>query len=79
MKYKVGDLVRLNKDAEDYEAIVKEVNITYEDVGLITHIVISPISKINGIKQIKHRDWYDVLFTGLEYTISLEEWEMEAV
>lgn len=79
MKYKVGDLVRLNKDAEDYEAIVKEVNITHEDVGLITSIVIGHITKTVGGKQIKHRDWYDVLFTGQEHTISLEEWEMEAV
>ena len=77
MKYKVGDLVRFNRDAEDYEVIVKEVGITYEDVGLVTNIVIGHISKTIGGKEVKHRDWYDVLFTGQEHTISLEEWEIE--
>jgi hypothetical protein len=75
MKYKVGDLVRLNSDAEDYEVIVKDI--TYEDVGLVTSLVSGQVTHTVGGKPIVHRDWYDVLFTGQEHTISLEEWEIE--
>ena len=74
-KYKVGDLVKLNDNAEDYDLIVSETDLTHEDVGLITNFVSGQVTHTVGGKPIVHRDWYDVMFH--DKTISLEEWEIE--
>lgn len=76
-KYKVGDLVRINNDAEGYELIESETGLTHEDVGLVTNFVSGQVTHTVGGKPIVHRDWYDVMFRDI--TISLEEWEMKPV
>lgn len=75
IKYKVGDLVRINQYNDGYELIVDETGLTHEDVGLITNFVSRHTTYTVGGKPIIHRDWYDVLFCDITY--DFEEWELE--
>lgn len=77
-KYKVGDLVRINNDAEDYEVIVSETGLTHEDIGIITKFVTGHYTKTVGGKPIIHRDWYEVLFST-QQVLDFEEWEIESL
>lgn len=72
-KYQIGDIVKLDENAEGYDLIVEETGITSECVGLI--ISYTKPGYTNGGKPIEYNGWYSVLFNGFE-PFDFEDWEI---
>jgi hypothetical protein len=76
IKFQVGDLVRLDPNAEGYKLITDELK---EEVGLVIKFVTGHSTWAVGGKPIVHRDWYEVLFSKTNEVYNFEEWEIELV
>ena len=69
-KYKVGDLVKVSPEADDYDRLYLDFEVEVDELGLIVEC----IEKHDACRQ-----WYNVRFNKSGRQLDFEEWELEAL